>query len=159
MTGKSHNPDRNAQFEHINATVLAMQAAGHPVISVDTKKKELIGPYKNGGSDYRAVGCPDQAKVHGFVDAELGKVAPYGVYDINANAGCVSVGIDQDTAQFAVNSIRRWRETMGQERYLNHDRLMVTAHGGGSLGSRVRLFKSELQKLQVDRVKKYVTNG
>ena len=143
----SHNPDRNAQFEHINATVLAMQAAGQPVISVDTKKKELIGPYKNGGSDYRPAGCPDQVKVHDFVDAELGKVAPYGVYDIVANAGCVSVGIDHDTAQFAVNSIRRWRDTMGLERYPNHDRLMITADGGGSNGSRVRLFKVELQKL------------
>src|SRR5271154_1874852 len=90
----SHNPDRDAQFEHINTTVLATQAAGHPVISIDTKKKELIGPYKNAGSDYRPEGCPDQVKVHDFVDAELGKVVPYGVYDIAANTGCVSVGVD-----------------------------------------------------------------
>src|SRR5271170_1861648 len=90
----SHNPDRDAQFEHINAAVIATQAAGQPVISIDTKKKELIGPYKNGGSDYRVEGCPDQVKVHDFVDAELGKVVPYGVYDIAANTGCVSVGVD-----------------------------------------------------------------
>lgn len=143
----SHNTDRNAQFEHINAAVLAMQAAGQPVISVDTKRKETIGPYKNAGSDYRPEGCPDQVNVHDFVDKELGKVVPYGVYDITANAGCVSVGIDNDTAQFAVNSVRRWRDMMGRERYPNHDRLMITADGGGSNGSRVRLFKLELQKL------------
>ncbi len=102
----SHNPDRNAQFEHINAAVVAAQEAGQPVISVDTKKKEPIGSYKNGGSDYRPEGCPDQVNVHDFVDKTLGKVAPYGVYDVAANAGCVSVGIGNDTAQFAVNSIR-----------------------------------------------------
>src|SRR5277367_3301543 len=143
----SHNPDRDAQFEHINTTVLATQAAGHPVISIDTKKKELIGPYKNAGSDYRPEGCPDQVKVHDFVDDDLGKVVPYGVYDIAANAGCVSVGIDNDTAQFSVNSIRRWLVLMGRERYPNADRLMITADGGGSNGSRVRLFKVELQML------------
>ena len=143
----SHNPDRDAQFEHINAAVIATQAAGQPVISIDTKKKELIGPYKNGGSDYRPEGCPDKVNVHDFVDKELGKVVPYGVYDIAANAGCVSVGIDNDTAQFAVNSIRRWLEVMGRERYPDMDQLMITADGGGSNGSRVRLFKIELQKL------------
>src|SRR5450631_4199474 len=143
----SHNPDRNAQFEHINAAVLATQAVGQPVISIDTKKKELIGPYKNGGSDYRPEGCPDQVNVHDFIDEELGKAIPYGVYDIAANAGCVSVGIDNDTAQFSVNSIRRWLELMGRERYPNMKHLMITADGGGSNGSRVRLFKVELQKL------------
>ena len=143
----SRNPDRDAHFEHINVAVIAAQTAGQPVISIDTKKKELIGPYKNNGSDYRPEGCPDQVKVHDFVDAELGKVVPYGVYDIAANAGCVSVGIDNDTAQFAVNSIRRWLEVMGRERYPGTDRLMITADGGGSNGSRVRLFKVELQKL------------
>ena len=143
----SRNPDRDAQFEHINAAVIAAQAAGQPVISIDTKKKELIGPYKNVGSDYRPQGCPDQVKVHDFVDAELGKVVPYGVYDIAANAGYVSVGIDNDTAQFSVNSIRRWLDVMGRERYPTADRLMITADGGGSNGSRVRLFKLELQKL------------
>ena len=143
----SHNPDRNAQFEHINAAVTATQAAGQPVISIDTKKKELIGPYKNGGSDYRPEGCPALVNVHDFVDKELGKAVPYGVYDIAANAGCVSVGIGNDTAQFAVNSIRRWLNVMGYERYPAMNRLMITADGGGSNGSRVRLFKIELQKL------------
>ena len=143
----SHHPDRDAQFEHINAAVLATQAAGQPVISVDTKKKELVGSYKNAGSDYRPEGCPELVKVHDFVDAELGKVVPYGVYDIAANAGCVSVGIDNDTAQFSVNSIRRWLEIMGRERYPEATRLLITADGGGSNGSRVRLFKVELQKL------------
>jgi hypothetical protein len=143
----SHNPDRDAQFEHINAAVIATQAAGQPVISIDTKKKEPIGCYKNGGSDYRPEGCPDQVNVHDFVDKELGKVVPYGVYDIAANAGCVSVGIDHDTAQFAVNSIRRWLDVMGRERYPAMSLLMITADGGGSNGSRVRLFKVELQNL------------
>ncbi len=143
----SRNPDRDGQFEHINAAVIATQAAGQPVISIDTKKKELVGSYKNGGSDYRPEGCPDKVKVHDFVDKELGKAIPYGVYDIAANAGCVSVGIDNDTAQFAVNSIRRWLELMGRERYRDMKTLMITADGGGSNGSRVRLFKIELQKL------------
>ena len=143
----SHNPDRNAQFEHINAAVIATQAAGQPVISIDTKKKELIGPYKNGGSDYRPEGCPDKVNVHDFVDKELGKVAPYGVYDVTANTGCVSVGISNDTAEFAVNSIRRWLVVMGRTRYPGMNQLTITADGGGSNGSRVRLFKIELQKL------------
>jgi hypothetical protein len=143
----SRNPDRDAQFEHINTAVLATQAAGQPVISIDTKKKELIGPFRNGGSDYRPEGCPDKVNVHDFVDKELGKAIPYGVYDIAANAGCVSVGIDNDTAQFSVNSIRRWLDVMGRGRYPEMDRLMITADGGGSNGSRVRLFKVELQKL------------
>ena len=143
----SHNPDRNAQFEHINAAVTAVQAAGQPVISIDTKKKELIGTFKNGGSDYRPEGCPDQVNVHDFIDKELGKAIPYGVYDIAANAGCVSVGISNDTAQFAVNSIRCWLNTMGRERYPEMNQLMITADGGGSNGSRVRLFKVELQRL------------
>ena len=143
----SRNPDRDAQFEHINAAAVAMQAAGKPVISIDTKKKELVGDYKNAGSDYRPEGCPDKVKVHDFVDAELGKVIPYGVYDITANAGCVSLGIDNDTAQFSVNSIRRWLDIMGRERYPATDALMIAADGGGSNGSRVKLFKLELQKL------------
>ncbi len=143
----SHNPDRDAQFEHINAAVIATQAAGQPVISIDTKKKELVGSYKNAGSDYRPQGCADKVNVHDFVDKELGKAIPYGIYDITANAGCVSVGIDNDTAQFAVNSIRRWLELMGRERYPDMKTLMITADGGGSNGSRVRLFKVELQKL------------
>ena len=143
----SHHPDRDAQFEHINKQVLAFQAAGQPVISVDTKKKELIGDYKNAGSDYRPRGSPIDVNVHDFIDKELGKAIPYGVYDIGANAGWVSVGVDHDTAEFAVNAIRRWHETMGRERYPTCDRLMITADGGGSNGSRVRLWKIELQKL------------
>jgi hypothetical protein len=141
------NPDRDAQFEHINSVALAAQAAGQPVLSIDTKKKELIGQYKNGGTDYRPQGCPDKVKVHDFADKDLGKAVPYGVFDISANIGCVSVGIDNDTAQFAVNSIRRWYYMMGRERYPGMNRLMITADGGGSNGSRVRLFKIELQKL------------
>lgn len=143
----SHNPDRNAQFEHINTAAISMQTAGQPVISIDTKKKELIGAYKNGGSDYRPEGCPEQVNMHDFAGKELGKVAPYGVYDIAANAGFVSVGIDNDTAQFSVNSIRRWLDVMGRERYPDMNQLMITADGGGSNGSRVRLFKVELQNL------------
>jgi hypothetical protein len=142
-----HNPDRNAQFEHINAAVIASQAAGQPVISIDTKKKELIGPFKNGGSDYRQEGYPDKVNVHDFVDKDLGKVAPYGVYDIAANTGYVNVGIDNDTAQFAVHSLRRWLDVMGRDRYPDMNRLTITADGGGSNGSRVRLFKIELQNL------------
>ena len=143
----SHNPDRNAQFEHINTAVIVTQAAGQPVISIDTKKKELIGSYKNAGSDYRPKGCPELVNVHDFVDPLLGKAVPYGVYDVAANAGCVSVGISNDTAQFAVNSIRRWLDVMGHERYPDMNRLLITADGGGSNGSRVRLFKIELQTL------------
>jgi hypothetical protein len=143
----SHNPDRNAQFEHINAAVIATQAAGQPVISIDTKKKELVGSFKNGGSDYRREGCPDKVNVHDFVDKDLGKIAPYGVYDIAANTGYVNIGIDNDTAQFAVHSIRRWLDVLGRDRYPDMNQLMITADGGGSNGSRVRLFKIELQNL------------
>src|SRR6202142_2797195 len=143
----SRNPDRDAQFEHINAAAIATQAANQPVISIDTKKKEPIGCYKNGGSDYRPEGCPDRVNVHDFVDEKPGKVVPHGVYDIAADAGCVSLGIDHDTAQFAVNSIRLWLDLMGRERYPEINQLMITAAGGGSNGSRVRLFKTELQRL------------
>src|SRR6266516_5496709 len=142
----SKHPDRNAQFEHINAKAITAQAAGQPVISVDTKKKELIGNYKNGGTDYRPKGDPQRVKVHDFEDKELGKVVPYGVYDVGANAGWVSVGINGDTAQFAVASIRRWLGVMGRERYPDARELTITADGGGSNGSRVRLWKVELQK-------------
>lgn len=143
----SRSPDRNAQFEPINAAAVATQAAGQPVISIDTKKQELVGHDKNGGSDDRAEGCPDQVNVHDFVDKELGKVVPYGVYAVAADAGCVSLGIDHDTAQFAVNSIRLWLDLMGRERYPEMHQLMITADGGGCNRSRVRLFKIELQKL------------
>ena len=141
------HPDRDAQFEHINTKVLAAQAAGEPVISVDTKKKELIGEYKNGGTDYRPKGDPRRVQVHDFEDKTLGKVAPYGVYDVTANEGWVSVGITADTAQFAVQSIRTWLERMGRDRYPEAKKLVITADCGGSNGARVKLWKAELQKL------------
>ena len=144
--GSSH-PDRNAQFEHINTQVIAAQAAGQPVISVDTKKKELIGNFKNGGSDYRPKGDPIGVNVHDFVDKELGKVVPYGVYDIAANAGWVSLGITSDTAEFAVNAIRTWIEKIGRVRYPLMRELTITADCGGSNGARVRLWKVQLQML------------
>jgi Rhodopirellula transposase DDE domain len=144
--GSSH-PDRNVQFEHINAKVVAAQAAGQPVISVDTKKKELVGNFKNGGSDYRPKGDPHRVKVHDFADKALGKVVPYGVYDVGANAGWVSLGITSDTAEFAVNTIRTWIERVGRKRYPDMQELTITADCGGSNGARVRLWKVELQKL------------
>jgi len=144
--GASH-PDRNAQFEYINAEVLAAQATLQPVISVDTKKKELVGNYRNAGSDWRPKGDPCRVKVHDFEDKELGKVAPYGVYDIAADAGWVSVGITSDTAEFAVASIRTWLERIGRARYPQARELTITADCGGSNGARVRLWKLELQKL------------
>ena len=142
----SKHPDRDAQFEHINAHVVERQAAGQPVISVDTKKKELVGNYKNGGLDYRPKGDPQRVKAHDFEDKELGKVVPYGVYDVAANIGFVSVGIDADTAEFAVAAVRRWFDKMRRERYPDPRELTITADGGGSNGSRVRLWKIELQK-------------
>jgi hypothetical protein len=142
----SKHPDRDAQFEHINAHVVERQAAGQPVISVDTKKKELVGNYKNGGSDYRPKGDPQRVKAHDFEDKELGKVVPYGVYDVAANIGFVSVGINADTGEFAVAAVRRWFDKMGRERYPDPGELTITADGGGSNGSRVRLWKIELQK-------------
>jgi hypothetical protein len=143
----ANHPDRNAQFEYINAEVLAAQAAGQPVISVDTKKKELVGNYRNAGSDWRPKGDPQRVKVHDFADKELGKVAPYGVYDIAADAGWVSLGITHDTATFAVASIRTWLQKIGRARYPNMRELTITADCGGSNGARVRLWKVELQKL------------
>jgi Rhodopirellula transposase DDE domain len=143
----ANHPDRNAQFEYINAEVLAAQAAGQPVISVDTKKKELVGNYRNSGSDWRPKGDPQRVKVHDFADKELGKVAPYGVYDIAADAGWVSLGITHDTATFAVASIRTWLQRIGRARYPNMRELTITADCGGSNGARVRLWKVELQKL------------
>lgn len=144
--GAGH-PDRNAQFEHINAKVAASMFAGVPVISVDTKKKELIGNYRNGGSDWRPKGDPYRVKVHDFEDKQLGKVVPYGVYDIAANAGWVSLGITSDTAEFAVASIRTWIDRIGRVRYPGMKELRITADCGGSNGARVRLWKVELQKL------------
>ncbi|MFQ5567493.1 MAG: ISAzo13 family transposase [Paracoccaceae bacterium] len=145
MEGTNHR-DRNAQFEHINAKVSAFQQDGQPVISVDTKKKELVGNFRNAGSDYRPRGDPLQVNVHDFQDKELGKVIPYGVYDIGANSGWVSVGVDHDTAAFAVNTIRRWHDKMGRERYPTARHLMINADCGGSNGARVRLWKVELQR-------------
>jgi transposase len=142
--GTSH-PDRDAQFEHINAQVLGFQAAGQPAISVDTKKKELVGDFKNAGRELRPKGEPEPVRVHDFKIPELGKVAPYGVYDIAANTGWVNLGIDHDTAAFAVESIRRWWFALGRERYRAATRLLITADCGGSNGARVRLWKRELQ--------------
>ncbi len=142
----SKHPDRDAQFEPINAHGVERQAAGQPVISVDTKKKELVGNSKNGGSDYRPKGDPQRVKAHDFEDKELGKVVPYGVYDVAANIGFVSVGIHADTAEFAVAAVRRWFDKMGRERCPDPRELTITAEGGGSNGSRVRLWKIELQK-------------
>ena len=141
----SRHPDRNAQFEHINAKVAAARAAGQPVVSVDTKKKELVGAFKNGGSDYRPKGDPRRVKVHDFEDKALGKVVPYGVYDVAADEGWVSVGTTADTAEFAVASIRTWLARMGRERYPRLRELTITADCGGSNGARVRLWKRELQ--------------
>jgi Rhodopirellula transposase DDE domain len=149
------HPDRDAQFQHIASTATHYQAAGDPVISVDTKKKELVGDFKNGGREWRPTGDPEPVRVHDFIDPELGKVAPpafagagsTGVYDVAANQGWVSVGIDHDTAEFAVESIRRWWKEMGHPRYPNARRLLITADCGGSNGYRVRLWRLQLQKL------------
>jgi hypothetical protein len=144
--GDSH-PDRDAQFAHINTQVAAALAEMQPVISVDTKKKELVGDLRNNGREYRPQGRPEEVRVHDFLIKELGRAVPYGVYDLAANAGWVSVGVDHDTAAFAVNSIRQWWRNLGRARYPNATRLLITADGGGSNGSRVRLWKRELQKL------------
>ena len=141
----SHHPDRDAQFEYINAKVIAAQIKNQPVISVDTKKKELLGNFKNGGTDYRPQRQPWRVKVHDFEDKKRGKIVPYGVYDIFANLGFVSLGITSDTSEFAVQSIRCWRERMGRERYPLARELTITADCGGSNGARVRLWKRELQ--------------
>jgi len=147
ISSGAQNPDRNAQFEHINAMVIEFQKNGQPVISVDTKKKEAVGNYCNNGKEYRPKGDPRKVKDHDFVDKSLGKVAPYGVYDITKNDGMVNVGITSDTAAFAVESIRRWWYSMGQPVYPEATQLLITCDGGGSNGSRSRLWKRELQKL------------
>ena len=143
----SNHPDRDAQFEQINEQIQQFIAAGQPVISVDTKKKELVGDFKNGGREYRPRGTPEEVRVHDFLIKELGRAAPYGVYDIADNSGWVSVGISCDTASFAVESIRRWWYKHGVKRYPRATQLHITADGGGSNGSRVRLWKVELQRL------------
>jgi hypothetical protein len=144
--GASHT-DRNAQFEYINEEVLRLQRRHQPVISVDTKKKELVGDFKNGGREWRPQGQPEEVRVHDFQDKNLGKVIPYGVYDIANNQGWVSVGIDHDTARFAAETIRRWWVRMGVKRFPRASQLMITADGGGSNGTRCRLWKVALQDL------------
>ena len=143
----SHHPDRDAQFRHIASVVTQYQDDGQPVISVDTKKKELIGDFKNGGREWQPKGQPEAVRTHDFIDPELGRVAPYGVYDLTANVGWVNVGIDHDTAEFAVHSIRRWWLEMGRPQYRHAQRLLITADCGGSNGYRVRLWRLQLQKL------------
>lgn len=144
--GSSH-PDRNAQFEYIYTKVVAFLKVGQPVISVDAKKKELIGDFANKGKEYQPKGSPEPVRVYDFLDKNLGKITPYGVYDQFTNSGWVSVGVDHDTAQFAVESIRRWWIRMGCKSYPQATELLITADGGGSNGSRCRLWKVELQKL------------
>jgi transposase len=144
--GASH-PDRNAQFEYINDQVRRFQRRGQPVVSVDTKKKELVGDFKNAGREYQPKGHPEEVRVHDFPDKELGKAIPYGVYDVTANRGWVSVGIDHDTARFAAESLRRWWANMGSRVYPEARELLVTADSGGSNGSRVRLWKLAVQEL------------
>src|SRR5467141_1707904 len=144
--GDSH-PDRDAQFAHVNTQVAAAVAEQQPVISVDTKKKKLVGDFRNPGREYCPQGNPEEVRVHDFLIKELGRAVPYGVYDLAANFGWVSVGVDHDTAASAVNSIRQWWQAVGRARYPDATRLLITADGGGSNGSRVRLWKRELQKL------------
>jgi Rhodopirellula transposase DDE domain len=141
------HPDRNAQFEHINATVQSFQKRGQPVISVDTKKKELVGNFKNGGREWRPQGEPEEVRVHDFMDKQLGKAIPYGSYDVTQNEGWVSVGIDHDTARFAAEAIRRWWKKMGSKRHRRAKELLITADGGGSNSCRCRLWKVALQEL------------
>jgi hypothetical protein len=143
--GRQH-PDRDLQFRHINAVAMRAVAALEPVISVDTKKKELVGDFKNAGREWHLKGEPERVRVHDFKDKQLGKAIPYGVYDIGTDQGWVNVGIDHDTAQFAVNSIRSWWEYLGQPRYPNTSTLHITADCGGSNGNRTRLWKVELQR-------------
>ena len=145
VEGKQH-PDRDGQFRFINELAREFQAAGEPVVSVDTKKKELVGNYKNGGREWRPGGGPERVEVHDF-KGELGRAVPYGVYDLSANAGWVNVGTDGDTGAFAVESIRRWWQKIGQAAYPGATRLLITADAGGSNGSRLRLWKVELARL------------
>jgi len=147
--GSSH-PDRNAQFEYINKRAIAFQRRHQPVVSVDTKKKELVGEFKNAGEEWQPKGKPEEVKVHDFPDKKLGKAIPYGVYDLASNQGWVSVGIDHDTARFATSSIRRWWQEMGAARFPRATELMITADGGGSNSSRNRLWKVALQDLAND---------
>ena len=149
LEGGQH-PDRDGQFSYLNDQAAAHLDAGQPVISVDTKKKELVGNYKNNGAEWRPAADPEQVKVHDSIDKELGKANPYGIYDVGANTGWVSVGTDHDTAAFAVNTIRSWWNTAGNSAHPGASRLLVTADGGGSNGYRTRLFKTELATLADD---------
>jgi hypothetical protein len=144
--GKQH-PDRNEQFEYINRQSLGFMGKGEPVVSVDTKKKEMVGNFANKGREWRPKGKPLEVLVHDFMDKELGKAIPYGVYDVKENEGWVSVGIDHDTAEFAAEALWRWWEKMGRERYGEAKRILIMADGGGSNGSRSRLWKTALQGL------------
>jgi transposase len=146
IEGGDH-PDRDAQFQYLNRRVKAFQRLGQPVVSVDTKKKELVGQFRNGGREWRPERCPEEVKVHDFKDKDLGKAIPYGVYDQTTNAGWVCVGVDHDTAEFAVETLRRWWRKMGSRVYPEATKLLITADGGGSNGSRCRLWKVELQGL------------
>jgi hypothetical protein len=144
--GRQH-PDRDAQFRYINEITKAALAAGGPVLSIDTKKKELVGDFKNGGREWRRKGSPERVRTHDFKDKQLGKAIPHGVYDVGADHGWITVGVDRDTSQFAVNSIRRWWQKLGAERYPHAKVLTITADCGGSNGNRTKLWKTELQKL------------
>jgi hypothetical protein len=146
----AQHPDRDAQFRYINDTARGYLDQGLPVVSVDTKKKELVGNYANGGAEWQPVGEPERVNVHDFPDPELGKAIPYGVYDLGANAGWVSVGTDHDTAAFAVATLRRWWQQAGRTLYPNADRLLVTADAGGSNGYRVRAWKTELARFAAE---------
>ena len=146
----AQHPDRDGQFRYLNDQAQAHQGDGQPVVSVDTKKRELVGDYDNGGREWQPSGTPERVQVHDFPDPETPKAVHYGVYDVGADEGWVSVGDDGDTAAFAVASIRRWWETMGRPRYPKATRLMITADAGGSNGYRVRLWKTELAKLAAD---------
>ena len=141
--GRQHE-DRDAQFRHINARVSEFIAAGQPVVSVDAKKKELAGDYKNGGCEYQPKGSPVPVNVHDFMDKDLGKAIPYGIYDLAANAGWVSIGTDHDTSAFAVATLRTWWNTIGQQRYPQAGQLLICADSGGSNGNRTRAWKIEL---------------
>jgi hypothetical protein len=142
----SQHPDRDAQFRYLNDQVKALLAAGQPVVSVDAKKKELVGTFKNGGREWQPQGQPEQVNVHDFPDKQVGKAIPYGVYDVGRNAGWVTVGRDHDTATFAVASLRRWWQAVGTGAYPGAERLLICADGGGSNGYRIRLWKVELQQ-------------
>jgi hypothetical protein len=146
----NQNPDRDAQFQHIHDTAAEFLAAGDPVVSIDCKKKELVGQFKNGGTQWRPAGAPERVNVHDFMDQQLGKAIPYGVYDIGANAGWVSVGVDHETAAFAVNTLRCWWNTVARSAYPDATRLLINADSGGANGNRRRGWKTELAALAAE---------